>query len=248
MYVKTKIAGLLVALTLVSPTLAATSFWDATADFSSSASSGVNGVWSYGYTSTLYGSFTAYPNFHLSSSLAAWSKSGTNYPEVPGFGKAIGTTFTCCSTVKVDANTLWSHPGSDGTYSVLRFLAPSAGQYSIKAGFWSDDNRQSTSNLGSNGASDIHMHLSSNATDIASGVVAGPYTNTTPMVNFSNVVTLAASEAIYISMGYGKEQSHSNDSIGLQATVTAVPEPSEWALMLAGLSAVGLIARRRSVS
>ena len=78
---------------------------------------------------------------------------------------------------------------------------------------------------------------------------------------YGTLTAAPASPADYFMIGYGTTQSlgvgghiyarvndtfHENNSGSFDVTVTPVPEPHEWAMMLAGLGLVGWVARRRS--
>jgi hypothetical protein len=226
------------------PVLAVTTFWDATADYSTATNTGVNGVWSYGQSASLNGALTLLPANGIVAGttglLNAWQ---TNVGDVvPGFGKSGASGFTGFSTVKILADTLWMHPiAAVDSYVVLAFTAPSAGQYQVDASFWSEDSRLS------GGTTDVHIGNAANSllnSVVSLGYMAPPASYPT----FSGLVNLAANETLYFSVGAGAETGstrHNWDSTGLQATVAAVPEPGELAMMLSGLTLVGLVVRRK---
>jgi hypothetical protein len=213
--------------------------YDATADFS--ASNNPNGVWTYGSAPALNGSFAAYSSNAASTatttgSMSAWSNG--NPASVPWLGKAGASGWTCCGTVVVPTNTLTMHPGAGGEYSVVRFISPAAATYQVNASFWAQDT------VGTN--TDVHVYKG--AGSLWSAAVVG--TPSAPdLETFSGLVTLAVGEALYFKVGAGGSTNGSPnyffDSTGFNATVTAVPEPMSAALLLAGLGAVTLVARRR---
>lgn len=122
------------------------------------------------------------------------------------------------------------HPGPQGEVEVLRFTAPSAGQYLINGAFFGQDYVGPTT-------TDVHILL--NGTSIFDGVVSD-YDVSHP---FSTTVTLAAGSHLDFAVGVGSNQSYLYDSTGLSATITSVPEPTT--LALAGATA-GLLCLFRS--
>jgi hypothetical protein len=216
---------------------------DATADFS--IASNPNGAWSYGYTTTLGGTFVAYSTgsavigFGTSGTLDAWNKN--NAPTyVPWVGKAGAGGWTCCTSVTVAANTITMHPGGSGEFSVVRYTAPSAGSYQFTGSFFGQDNGGQVNGT----TTDVHVRATN---DVFTDTVVG-FGNTK---TFNGVVALTAGQTldfvVGVGVGLGNQNNYYNDSTGLIASVTAVPEPSGVILAFAGLAlAAGAGVRRRN--
>ena len=113
-------------------------FFDAVRDFSTTRNP--NGRWSYGFTSTLGGTFSPYT---ISGDLG-------NHPSLPGWGftspatgaigepwvvKNVSGATAVFNTLNLEPAKLAFHPGPQGRYSVVRWTAPSDGSYGIDATF-----------------------------------------------------------------------------------------------------------------
>lgn len=130
------------------------------------------------------------------------------------------------------------HPGVTDNISVaVTFFAPATGEYRIDTLFSIQDISPSGVgiseffNPAGNGFSDVFL------TPVTSLDALTPsYTN-------SSVRFLLAGEAL----GYliDRQGEFRNDATGVKFTVTSVPEPASWALMIAGFGIVGVAARRR---
>ena len=216
--------------------------FDAATNFS--PTSNPNGVWSYGWTQTLGSSFILDAIHENSFDLDFWEGSiETDSP--PGFFPTVfhngsDNTITYFDTLSVAPGQLGLHPGPDGQYGVVRFTAPTDGTYSIDSAFIGLDfggpffERSTTT--------DVHVLV--NEASIFDGVVndfgSGP--------SFSVLRTLQAGDMIDFAVGSG-DGNYFNDSTGLAAQVSVVPEPVSVIMLCTGL--VGMLSyagcrRRRS--
>jgi hypothetical protein len=240
------------ALTFAAAPTQAAQVWDAVADFSSSSSTLVNGVWSYGWDSG--SGFVAYDtNRTCFDGLSCWQSPGANMIyEVPMVAANLtdhtlqyGGSVTD-PTVVHPVGVLNLHPGMtlDGSNtpidSIVRFTAPTAGAYSFSGFFQTLDINPSGVSIFANGVMLTPLSIVDHAT--TSPLAAG---GVSP---FSGTVTLAQNGTIDFRVNRAGEIW--NDSTGLSARVAAIPEPAAWLLMILGFGGVGatLRARRRNVA
>ena len=203
--------------------------YDAATDFSST--SNPNGVWSYGWSQTLGAAFNSDTDVqNLGSGVVQWR--GDQPPNADGNPSVFKNTTASqvtIGTVTMPANSLAFHPGSAGQDSVVRFTAPTAGSYLVAATFAGLDYVGPTS-------TDVHVMVGgvSYFSSVVNGFGPGSATSLG-----SILVSLSASETVDFAVGNngGNVGQDANgptfyyDSTGLQATVTAIPEP---ATMIAG--------------
>lgn len=217
----------------ISPAIAATS-WEAAADFSSAASSGVAGVWSYGSTgASLSGAFAAFDTYTDYSGYTAWSYGDRSVQ----IGKAGAVDFPSGS-VLVPANTLNVSPGPSGQYAVLRFTAITAGTYSINAGFYGNDFA---------GPTTTDVHVLAGGVSVYDGAIQSY--GATNGSTWSNTLALTAGETVDFAVGFGANRTWNNDNTGLSASISqisAVPEPTSIAMMAVGLCLIGFMARKKA--
>jgi hypothetical protein len=102
---------------------------------------------------------------------------------------------------------------NSGLYSVVRFAAPEAGRYRVKARFTGIHVRVSST--------DVHVLV--NATPVFDAVVEGyggdpafhAREGPSPRARFSGAVRLAAGGVVSFAVGYGRNQTYFNDTTGL---------------------------------
>lgn len=119
------------------------------------------------------------------------------------------------------------HPGSSGAFAVIRWTAPTSGTITASGFFGSGD-------LGS-----MSYYISVN------GATTSQWINDAKTENFSFSQVVNAGDKIDFIVGVGASGwGWGNTPLSLTIT-QAVPEPESYALMMAGLGLIGVIARRR---
>lgn len=195
---------------------------DVAEDFS--LSSNPNGNWSYGWSSSLGGAFnldTANAASLYSLGLSAWL--GNQWAD----GSPYVAKNDTANPITVNNYTTWQPGQLDinpvvGYYGVVRWTAPSSGQFTIDGTF------SGLSSAPGGDSADVHIQL--NGTSIFDSDVFG----TPSPTSYSGVQDLAAGDHIDFVVGIGMDGSDHEDSTGLSATV--VPEPGTLGLVGAGLS------------
>jgi hypothetical protein len=210
--------------------------YDAAADFS--LNSNPNGVWSYGYSTTLGGATTLDgESFQDSHGLYVWRKTGSG-----GNGPAFVYNPTT-SPITISGPTdlsVWNpyqlslSPGSIGLeYSVLRFSVPEDSQYTVQGEFSSVDKFYGAT---------TDVHILRNGTSIFDGILAGGITASS---SFNQAVALNAGDFLDFVVGVDG-YAGGWDATGLDAMVIPVPEPSVMSLLILGLPLARRFHVRRS--
>lgn len=109
--------------------------WDVTKEFSIAANP--NGVWSYGYATSLNAPFTLFPFPATNSVCIRW------YSNLDPYGfHAINRTFDGVGfndgqnpPTIMPPGTLWLHPGDSGQVTILRWTAPFSGTFRAHGSF-----------------------------------------------------------------------------------------------------------------
>ena len=205
--------------------------YDVNADFSTA--SNPNGVWTYGFETTLGGPLTLYdqPNATDCGS-GAWRSLTVQSLQAP----VDCSNKTNSQVGLVPAHTAAFHPGPSGEFSVFRFTTPAAGSYDLAAVFSAIDN----------GGTDVH--ILDNGTSLFSHEIDPANTPE----SFSATLLLVAGELIDFAVGVGTDGNFFSDSTGINASLTtsavsvSVPEPSSILLILSAAFAALAIMRRRS--
>jgi hypothetical protein len=208
--------------------------YDAAMDFS--LNSNPNGVWSYGYSTTL-GASMGLDDVSVQNSygLYIW-RNASQDPNGPSF--AFNPTTNTIAITGLTDDMVWNpyqlsmDPGSGGQYCVLRFIPPESGEYQIQGAFSSVDQFYGAK-------TDVHILV--NGTSFFDGEVYG----TTSVTSFDQTLQLNVGDVLDFAVGtdglpWGW------DTTGLSATITPVPEPSVFGLLTAGLMLVYLRHTKRS--
>lgn len=200
--------------------------YDAAADFS--PTSNPNGVWSYGSSTTLGSAFILGTTSGNTSGIDYWINDWFSAaPSVThnGTGSAITVAF-----ITWGPGQLGFHPGPSSEYAIVRFTAPDTSLYDLASSFSGLDSTIS--------GTDVYVLL--NSASIFDGTVtsfgSGP--------SFATQLSLAAGDTVDFVVG-DLDGNHFNDTTGLSATLTAVPEPSSLALVATGVLGAVVAARRR---
>jgi hypothetical protein len=209
--------------------------YDAVAAFSSS--SNPNGPWSYGsgVTGT---SFTPYTNFGTLdvAGVSGWSDTSSSGAHPPYVGIATAGPASAL-TVFVPNGVLDLHPGPS-IDTIVRWTAPTSGTFSV-SGFFELLDTNPTGVIG-----EIFKNSTPEFTTTLTGPGAQqPNGPVGQAQNFFGTVTLVAGDVL--SFGVNNDGVYNNDSTGFDATISAVPEPSTWAMMILGFLGVSFAAHRR---
>ncbi len=226
----------LALLNLVLPRIEAGSIYDAAADFSLNGNP--NGVWTYGYSTTLTGSLILNDHsgeipFPHTPQLVTWYTPLSSLgPPFVGINPTSTTmVFNNGSQIIIQPQQMVFHPGPNGEFEKVRFTAPAPGQLVLNVAFGGADTRPTTTDV----------HVLENGVELFAGAVNsfgdGP--------SYTQVLSLKTGDTIDFAVGYGSNRNFGFDSTTLSATLsTAVPEPSTMTLALVGGLVIVCCARR----
>ena len=214
---------------------AAAQTYSAANDFSATVNP--NGVWSYGYETTLGGGLTLYTiKYAPNGNVKGWNQPiAFDVPlVVKNFGAMAGGGF---ADLYLQPGQLAFHPGPNNEYSIVRFTAPSAGTYNLASSFSAVTTDGTTT--------DVHV-LDNNVSKF-DGTVTGTYQASVGST-YSNNFVLASGETIDFAVGNGGNGFY-QDSTGLDATLTVAPEPSQVApfvFLTFGLGAMVVLKKKKA--
>jgi hypothetical protein len=236
--VRAAFAGILTLCLLNGEASKAGTIYDAAADFSST--NNPNGVWTYGWSSTLGSAFNLDVSRINDSGIDFWEgaiSTGSppgQFPYVSHNGTS--STITYGGTVLYNPGQLGMHPGPQGQYSVIRFTAPAAGPYQLASSFAGLDFIGPTT-------TDVHVLLDGSA--IFNGNVDGFGAGSGP--SFTTTFTLQKGDTVDFAVGFGTNGTYFNDSTGITATFILIPEPTSFVLLSMGLVGLGVLAANRGI-
>lgn len=236
------------ALVLAGPTAGhAVTIYNAGVDFA--VGSNPNGAWSYGYQTSLGGTFIAFTTSGSNSLVDYWNESSLPYslPEInnnngPGYLKTDGPIY---ATRYYFADEVMMHPGQMNERAVLRWTAPTTGTISIDALFTGRDSYITTTDV----------HVLKNGVplfnDVINGFFAGSPGSPGASVNaqksyVAGAIAVNAGDYFDFVVGYGTNNNYSADSTGLRAVVQLQPVPVPAAVWMFGgaLGLLGLVRRK----
>jgi hypothetical protein len=193
-----------------------------------------NGVWSYGYSSSLGGPVTLYtaqvPGADSPSQQQMWIAPSVNCcvasPSV-GFnnGPAFNDNNVAQAADQIDIVSAVANV-NPGFITDLVFTAPVSGNYSLTSSFIGD---QYGVGVGVDVLEDSSVLFSSSVTSFGQ------------VVPFNTILTLAAGNTVTFAVVQGS----GSQNTGLDVSLTTTPLPSTWLVLLSGLFGLGLIAFRR---
>jgi hypothetical protein len=186
-----------------------------------------NGVWSYGYVPVIGGPFTlmSTPRTNEAPSIPIWSWSvnGLSSPDV--HWNASSSNVFSSGGGTFPPHTLWVTPGhesSTNAFAVMRFTAPSNGNYRVDA---------SARNYLDAASADSDYHVVKNGAELF-GIFLPAGTQST---GYSNVLSLASGDTVDFVVGRGQDGLLYASGLKLQAIViptTNAPGSGTNALML----------------
>lgn len=241
---KKLLAGLVMGLLVLSVSSGVQAYYvyDGAADFSPTLNP--NGVWSYGWSSDIGNTFnldtesgtfaflgTEYPG------LDYWARNSVSYPIILHNGTSEPITMVRGNGHDLEflPGELVQHPGSDNSYSLLRWTAPNAGVFEVASVFMGTDPLGVTS--------DVHVVL--NDSSIYDGYVNG-YGDSSKQV-FSLTLTLVAGDTIDFAVGAGGN-GYIADTTTTAVSINPVPIPAAIYLFGSGLlMMIGMSKRRRNL-
>lgn len=215
----------LATVALAAPAAAAT--YDAFASFTGT---NTGGAFTYGFYDG--SSFTPYNDTPGCAGLIS-NTICTSDGGLPGAFKSTSGAHQS-GTVIVPGDALILHPGPNfGQASAVVFTAPTSGTYTFSFTAAVADTNPSGVNI----------------VAFSPGFFSTPEaTLTSGNPSFTGTQTAFVPAGLQIGLAIDYDGSYYNDSTAVNFTVTSVPEPASWALMVVGFGLVGFAARRRQVA
>ncbi len=246
-----KIAHLVLATTLMAlaaPSASHAVTYNLSTDWSNSANP--NGVWSYSYGNGLvpYQAVAAPGNPLAPATLGGYFSSGpdlnVNTPDV--LRAAVNGSAAGGTNLDFIAGDIVIHTPNDGSTLSIRWTAPSAGLIDFHTLVWyahSSVSSESRSN-------DVSMLLAGSAFSTVQVNPTSYKNNTDRWDSTGSGFSVAAGDILELAFAKASGQAYGSlnglsFNVDFSPAVSAVPEPSTWAMMILGFAGVGFMAYRR---
>lgn len=200
------------------------SVWNLAADYS--VVSNPNGAWTYGWEpgTSPNGALTQYNTVRSGVQWYDSSHASGDYTPTVWLNNTGSTSYG------VPSGDVSLHPGWDNSFSVVRWTSPIAGQVSVTGLF---------------GAGDIgpmSYYISVGGTTTQSWLTD----SVTENFAFNQVVSVGETIDFLVGASIGGGNAYGNTPLEVTiSSVTAVPEPSTWAMLILGFAGIGFMAHRR---
>ena len=184
--------------------------YDAVRDFS--IISNPNGVWSYGWLSSLGSPLNLYTVTDTTSisGMSAWLESGTYSANPPYVAHNDTSAVICFGTFCVPRNYLHLHPGPNNEVAVVRWTAPSSGSFRLQGAVVGLDFQFPTTTT-------FYVVLNSN--NYLFSTTIDSYKSP---LSFHKVLAVSAGDTLDFAVDFGQDGSYLGDSTGIQFKLTQV--------------------------
>lgn len=202
-----KAFAIAIMLLLVISQAAPAQIYDAVKDFS--AQSNPNGVWSYGYLDSWGTPFTLYTwggNCSGVPGVSWWDTSACSGPQQIAHNDKHKQL--CYATWCLPVSYLLLHPGPNGQLSVLRWTAPTAGNFVMRVEFEGLDWSGPTSTY-------VYVVLNSKRVLLQAAITSYEW----PLSFDPKPIRLAAGDTVDLMVDWGKNQNYSFDSTGAELKI-----------------------------
>jgi hypothetical protein len=234
-------------ISVVAPSIGNATVYNLSSDFSNTANP--NGVWSYVYGGNPLAhqaAATANGNPLIPATAGGYFSTGpdlnANTPDV--LKAAVNGSAAGGTNNDFLAGDIVIHSPNDGTALSIVWTAPTAGTIDFSSGIWYAHSSVSRANT----ASVLLDGTLLNSAVISSSSLSGSQ-RSNPWSNAGNGLSVDAGDQLVFN--FVKFASDFGSLNGISATVdftpnvSAVPEPSTWAMMILGFAGIGFLAYRR---